>query len=257
MRLSRSILAAVGAVAVLATGATAASAAPVADDHGLDRPGQRRDRRHRPARRSGTCWPSSWGPRRCGCCRCPISPPASTGCSCTRWVTAATGSPASAGRSTGLTSRRCPSGPMAFAEATFSTSSDDLAGLDDLDGVSLVVHALPDNRANIPARYQSSQSSSTGADAITNDTGDVGAGIVCAPLDVETGFSEVEADRARTGFEREAKAARDSRAAARGGRRGPPPPTSSKPTWSTPPAPGAVASASSPDRHRPACWSRS
>ena len=31
-----------------------------------------------------------------------------------------------------------------------------LAGLDDLDGVSLVVHALPDNRANIPARYQSS-----------------------------------------------------------------------------------------------------
>ncbi len=44
-------------------------------------------------------------------------------------------------------------------------------------GTSLIVHAMPDNYANIPTRY-----AGTGADAESKKAGDAGARIACAVL---------------------------------------------------------------------------
>lgn len=60
------------------------------------------------------------------------------------------------------------------AEARFTTDRFSLADLRDTDGSSVIVHALPDNQANIPTdRYDPDP------DATTLATGDAGARIVC------------------------------------------------------------------------------
>ena len=253
MRLSRSILAAGVAVALLASGA-AASAAPVADEPDSIAPvsGEIVDTSGAPI---GDLLAIELGPETLWMVSVSDLAPGLHGMQLHEVGDCGDGIAGVGGQVDGADLATLSVGPDGVAEATFSTSSDDLGGLDDLDGVSLVVHAQPDNRANIPARYQSTQSSSTGPDAITNDTGDVGAGVGGAPLEVESGFSRVEADRARTDFQRDAKAARDGRRAARDSTPRAVAPTSSKPTWSTPQGPGEVASASSPDLHRPASWS--
>lgn len=52
-----------------------------------------------------------------------------------------------------------------------------LRQLTDADGSAVIVHALPDNLANIPARY-----SSTGPDEATLRTGDAGGRVACGTL---------------------------------------------------------------------------
>ncbi|HVF79303.1 MAG TPA: superoxide dismutase family protein [Solirubrobacteraceae bacterium] len=60
------------------------------------------------------------------------------------------------------------------AEARFTTDRFSLAQLRDADGSAVMVHALPDNQANIPQdRYDPD------ADAMTLATGDSGARIAC------------------------------------------------------------------------------
>ena len=49
----------------------------------------------------------------------------------------------------------------------------------DADGSAIIVHAAPDNYANIPTRYTSSTSGLPGPDAATLGTGDSGARIAC------------------------------------------------------------------------------
>ena len=55
----------------------------------------------------------------------------------------------------------------------------DLSGADlrDADGSAVMVHAGPDNFANIPARY-----AAAGPDQMTLDTGDSGARVVCGTI---------------------------------------------------------------------------
>ena len=60
------------------------------------------------------------------------------------------------------------------AEARFTTDRFSLADLRDADGSAVMVHALPDNGANIPTdRYDPDP------DAMTLATGDSGARIAC------------------------------------------------------------------------------
>ena len=47
------------------------------------------------------------------------------------------------------------------------------------DGSAVIVHAAPDNYANIPTRYQSAQGGAPGPDADTLKTGDSGGRVVC------------------------------------------------------------------------------
>jgi superoxide dismutase, Cu-Zn family len=54
-----------------------------------------------------------------------------------------------------------------------------LADLTDADGSAIMVHGGRDNLANIPDRYQSSESDEPGPDAMTLDTGDSGARVAC------------------------------------------------------------------------------
>ena len=44
----------------------------------------------------------------------------------------------------------------------------------DADGSAIMVHALPDNLANIPTRYQSATEGVLGPDSATLATGDAG-----------------------------------------------------------------------------------
>ncbi|HUQ38952.1 MAG TPA: superoxide dismutase family protein [Acidimicrobiales bacterium] len=60
------------------------------------------------------------------------------------------------------------------ARMTVRTDHVSFARLFDSDGTAVVIHLLPDNFANIPARY-----SATGADAATLNTGDSGGRTVC------------------------------------------------------------------------------
>ncbi len=63
--------------------------------------------------------------------------------------------------------------------ARLTTVTDRLtrAALVDADGAALVVHALPDNAANIPTRYAAG-----GPDAETKQAGDAGPRVACAAL---------------------------------------------------------------------------
>ncbi len=62
-------------------------------------------------------------------------------------------------------------------EARFKTDGFAVADLFDADGSALIVHALPDNYANIPARYVSAP------DATTLATGDAGSRIACGVVE--------------------------------------------------------------------------
>lgn len=63
------------------------------------------------------------------------------------------------------------------AEAHFTTDRFSLADLRDADGSAVMVHALPDNHANIPTdRYEPDP------DAMTLATGDSGARVACGPV---------------------------------------------------------------------------
>jgi len=59
----------------------------------------------------------------------------------------------------------------------FETDRFDLATLRDADGSAAIIHALPDNFANIPPRY-----APQGPDQVTRDTGDSGARIACGAI---------------------------------------------------------------------------
>ncbi len=67
------------------------------------------------------------------------------------------------------------------AELTFTTDRYDAGELDDLDGSAVIVHAGPDNYANIPDRYG-------GPDEDTNGAGDAGARDACGTVNVENGL---------------------------------------------------------------------
>ncbi|MGI9023611.1 MAG: superoxide dismutase family protein [Acidimicrobiales bacterium] len=60
------------------------------------------------------------------------------------------------------------------AQLRFKTDRVDLAKILDADGSAVIVHAGPDNFANIPARY-----SATGPDTATLNTGDSGGRSYC------------------------------------------------------------------------------
>jgi superoxide dismutase, Cu-Zn family len=60
------------------------------------------------------------------------------------------------------------------AEARFVTDRFTVSELDDADGSALIIHAIPDNYANIPTRY-----SASGPDATTLATGDAGSRVGC------------------------------------------------------------------------------
>jgi Cu-Zn family superoxide dismutase len=103
-----------------------------------------------------------------------------------------------------------------IAQATFMTESSGLADLDDADDFSLVVHDRPDNRANVPARYQSTDSSDVGPDAQTLDTGDVGGGAACAEMVVESDIGRARVTQRRDTWARSAARRFTSHRAARG-----------------------------------------
>ena len=65
------------------------------------------------------------------------------------------------------------------ARATFVTDRIDPAALWDADGSAVVVHALPDNHANVPRHYTSTPDAATLA---TGDAGDrIGCGVLTRP----------------------------------------------------------------------------
>lgn len=65
------------------------------------------------------------------------------------------------------------------AELQFATDNFTIAELFDADGSAIIVHALPDNFANIPTRYQSTTEGTFGPDSATLATGDAGARVAC------------------------------------------------------------------------------
>jgi superoxide dismutase, Cu-Zn family len=68
------------------------------------------------------------------------------------------------------------------ATASVETDSFTVASLFDADGSAIIVHALPDNLANIPGRYVSSTTGLPGPDAATLGTGDSGGRIGCGVI---------------------------------------------------------------------------
>lgn len=69
-------------------------------------------------------------------------------------------------------------GADGLAWAEFQTDALVVDELFDADGSAVIIHAGPDNYANIPARY-----SATGPDATTLATGDAGARIACGVVE--------------------------------------------------------------------------
>lgn len=63
-----------------------------------------------------------------------------------------------------------------YAEAEFKTDRFKVADLFDTDGSALIVHANPDNFANIPTRYAAAP------DATTLSTGDAGSRVACGVI---------------------------------------------------------------------------
>lgn len=61
----------------------------------------------------------------------------------------------------------------------FATDNFTIAELFDADGTAIIVHALPDNFANIPTRYQSTTEGTFGPDSATLATGDAGSRVAC------------------------------------------------------------------------------
>ena len=51
------------------------------------------------------------------------------------------------------------------------------------DGAAVMIHAGPDNFANIPDRYTSSEADAPGPDDMTNSTGDAGGRIACGVIE--------------------------------------------------------------------------
>jgi Cu-Zn family superoxide dismutase len=69
------------------------------------------------------------------------------------------------------------------AEAQFATDNFTIGELFDADGSAIIVHAAPDNFANIPTRYQSTTEGVFGPDSATLATGDAGARVACGVVD--------------------------------------------------------------------------
>lgn len=69
------------------------------------------------------------------------------------------------------------------ASARFETDRIDVAELSDSDGSAFIVHALPDNYANIPSRYNNPNPipvyPNSTTDEVTLQTGDAGDRIAC------------------------------------------------------------------------------
>ena len=65
------------------------------------------------------------------------------------------------------------------ASLQFATDNFTVAELFDADGTAIIVHALPDNFANIPTRYQSTTEGTFGPDSATLATGDAGSRAAC------------------------------------------------------------------------------
>jgi Cu-Zn family superoxide dismutase len=59
----------------------------------------------------------------------------------------------------------------------FETDRFGIDTLRDMDGSAVMIHALPDNFGNVPARY-----APAGPDQATRDTGDSGARLACGPV---------------------------------------------------------------------------
>jgi Cu-Zn family superoxide dismutase len=68
------------------------------------------------------------------------------------------------------------------AELGFSTDRLTIASLRDSDGSAVIVHASPDNFANIPDRYHSHEEDVFGPDSATRATGDAGSRAGCGVL---------------------------------------------------------------------------
>lgn len=69
------------------------------------------------------------------------------------------------------------------AQAQFATDNFTIDDLYDADGSAIIVHAAPDNFANIPTRYQSTTEGVFGPDSATLATGDAGARVACGVVD--------------------------------------------------------------------------
>jgi superoxide dismutase, Cu-Zn family len=69
------------------------------------------------------------------------------------------------------------------AQIQFATDRFTIAELFDADGSAIIVHAAPDNFANIPTRYQSTTEGVFGPDSATLATGDAGARVACGVVD--------------------------------------------------------------------------
>lgn len=67
------------------------------------------------------------------------------------------------------------------AQARFNTDRFAVADLFDADGSAIIIHASPDNYANIPTRYVAEP------DATTLATGDAGARIACGVVEKQSG----------------------------------------------------------------------
>lgn len=71
------------------------------------------------------------------------------------------------------------------ARADFTTDSYRVRELGVGDGSAIMIHAGPDNSANIPARYRSSEAEKPGPDEETLKTGDSGDRVACGAARVK------------------------------------------------------------------------
>ena len=69
------------------------------------------------------------------------------------------------------------------AQVRFTSERFDVSELFDADGSAVIVHALPDNFANIPTRYHSHTENTLGPDSATLATGDSGGRVACGVVE--------------------------------------------------------------------------